>query len=358
MKASKILILHYRDTLKYPPILNFIHFLTVSKKISLKYISAPRLVFADSNLNRFFNTLAFLSFTFHSFLALMLSKRDVIYYESISATPVFLYFFLFRGAKKRLFIHYHEYFSKKDYEKQSLYERLGRRLEERLFKKAVWISHTNKHRLSLFKEEFPYLNDEVLKIMPNYPPSAWLESNMESAENQASKTRLLHIGSLSKRGLYLEELLNSLGNHPNFNIDFYSHKFTAEVKDLITSYDNCQVCGSIAYHDIPSLRGKYDVGLVLYNGSSLNFTYNAPNKIFEYLALGLDVWCSDKLITAKDYERLDCYPKIILLDYEQLDHFDVEKALDKTGLPYVPSPYVCEPVYEKFLDKIYESSRS
>jgi hypothetical protein len=49
---------------------------------------------------------------------------------------------------------------------------------------------------------------------------------------------------------------------------------------------------------------------------------------------------------------------MIMVDYENLEAFDVDNALDTSGLEYVPSPYVCEPVYEKFLSAINENSNT
>ena len=44
------------------------------------------------------------------------------------------------------------------------------------------------------------------------------------------------------------------------------------------------------YDSLPQLLTKYDVGLVLYKGNTLNFVHNVPNKAIEYLAAGLEVW--------------------------------------------------------------------
>lgn len=350
-----VTIIHYRDLDKYPPILNLIQFLN-EKEFNFSCITS----FHNSTIisNKFLNVLSYFVFSIKVFFTLIFSnKRSILYFESISAWPIYFYYLIFPSSKKKLLIHYHEYFSNLEYLNQSYFEKYGRKFEKKLFSRAIWISHTNKHRLDLFHKEFPDLDECLLRTMPNYPPSSWLR--VPKQINEAQKTdiiKLVHIGALSTNGMYLEHVLKHFGNNPKYIIDFYSHNFTPEITALISSYSNCSIKGSIAYQDIPTLKGLYDVGLVLYNGSSLNFTYNAPNKIFEYLALDLDVWCSDKLITASDHERLDGYPKMIMVDYENLEAFDVEKATDKSGLKYVPSPYVCEPVYEKLLNAINENT--
>jgi hypothetical protein len=193
--------------------------------------------------------------------------------------------------------------------------------------------------------------------MPNYPPQSWVEKKALPKPNKGI-VKLVHIGSLSLEGMYLQEVLDHFGSNPLYSIDFYSHNFTNRVEKAIQLHDNCAIKGSIPYNSIPSLKGEYDVGLVLYKGLSVNFTYNAPNKIFEYLALDFDVWCSNKLITARDYQRLDCFPKVIMVNFESLNQFDTYKALDKNGLTYIPSPYICEPIYDKLLKAIDENTHS
>ena len=339
--------MHYRELDKYPPILNLVNF-AIKERFSISVISG--LFFKKNKLIIF---LDYLIFTLRTFFSLLFSKnQNVLYYESISAIPIYFYFRLLPYSKKKLFIHYHEYFSKEEYLKQSFFERLGRKLEIVLFKRARWISHTNKQRLELFHLEFPFIEKNVLKELPNYPPPSWQNASEPIEIDKKNAIKMVHIGALSIENMFLENLLNFCGNNTNFSIDFYSHNFNSEVIELLSKYTNCQIKGSISYEKIPTLKGKYDVGLVLYNGSTLNFTYNAPNKVFEYLALDFDVWCSDKLISAKDFQRLDCYPKLLMVDYTRLDKLDICKARSIEGLSYSASPYNCEGVYAPFFENL------
>lgn len=53
----------------------------------------------------------------------------------------------------------------------------------------------------------------------------------------------------------------------------------------------------IDYYELPKELIKYDIGLVLYKGHIPNYIYNVPNKVYEYLACGLQVWYSKDLLT-------------------------------------------------------------
>ncbi len=293
-----------------------------------------------------------------SLLALCRTKDNVLYYESISSLPVVVYKKLFPKSKLRIFIHFHEYFSTEEYKRQSYLSRMGRKYEESLFAKAKWISHTNKDRLKMFVNDVSAnLDKSVLHELPNYPSKNWntLKINKVNRE-QSKKTRFVHIGSISLHSLYLKELLTSYGNDEKFELHFYSHSSDAELINWLKSFDNVFYHGSIAYKNIPKeVYGKYDVGLVLYKGNSLNFTYNAPNKIFEYLALDLDVWCSNKLLTAKNYEIRNTYPKLLMVDFEDFEKLNYKEFRDRKQLKYKKSPYFYEKEYCRFIQKLKAS---
>ena len=55
-------------------------------------------------------------------------------------------------------------------------------------------------------------------------------------------------------------------------------------------------------------------------------------------------------IVGKVLQRIDCYPKIIMVDFENLEQFDVAEARNFSGIPYIPSPYTLESVITKRLD--------
>jgi hypothetical protein len=72
-------------------------------------------------------------------------------------------------------VHFHEYFSKDDYQSQSFLERLGRKYDLTLFKRAEWISHTNKDRIELLKIDIDFIiNKAIFKIIPNNSFKSWV----------------------------------------------------------------------------------------------------------------------------------------------------------------------------------------
>lgn len=358
--TKKIVIIHFQPLEYFPPALNLIDYLSANStetKLTIittepdkntqwygnnkvKIIRYKKII---PNSGAFIKLYRYFTFYIGAFLNLIIQKpSSVLYYETLSSLPAIWYRKL---RKHRLLAHYHEIVTLDELNDGRYLNKFLNKIEARYYNKYNWISQTNKSRLEIFSTQFQLKNAEkVLKILPNYPPLEWIKYKGQK-QIEADIIKFVHIGAISTNGMYLKELLDEFGSKSGCTIDFYSHNFSPEVTNLISGHSNCNINGAIDYKNIVQLKGMYDVGLVIYSGESLNFVYNAPNKIFEYLALDLDVWCSNKLVTAKEYERLDCYPKMIMVDFTDFKQFDIEKARSRKDLKYVPSSFTCESVY-------------
>jgi len=107
---------------------------------------------------------------------------------------------------------------------------------------------------------------------------------------------------------------------------------------------------------LPETLAEYDIGIILYNGSIPNYVYNAPNKLFEYYACGLDVWFPDKLKTSLSYVNTGVYPRIISLDFTKLSEFQWRKEADRSGLELQSVAYSCEKAFESLWQKMFKNN--
>ena len=253
----------------------------------------------------------------------------VIYVEPHSALAAYLYFrFLF--GKARLLIHHHEYYEPGDFLRPGMrLPRLGARLESSyLFGRAGWISQTNTDRLQLLKSRHPEIADGVWQLFPNYPPLEWLararnyqctESSLrgkrsnpgamhrrglrprdDQPRSDASRVRLIYVGSASFHDTYIEEIVRWAAGHPDsvqlhvqgYNVDESVWNWLKAERFSNVTFD----AAGYDYDDLPDILCDYDVGLVLYKGNTVNFVYNVPNKVFEYLVCGLKVWYPQEMI--------------------------------------------------------------
>lgn len=355
MKKNSIAIIHYRDINLYPPTLNILDYFNNKK---LKYLLVyNKEIKSENSKGSFYFISKAIYFILKSLFTLFRTKGQILCFESISITPVFIYFVLIPWSRRNVIVHCHEYISKNSYSKQSRLDRLGYFLQKYILKRVSWFSHTNRHRLNAFQDEYKDIPEEILRIFPNYPPMSWDNDAVDEVfEKNEYDLRFLHIGSLSMKGQYICEFLNVFGNNPAFKIDFYSHSLPKDVEHILFKHKNCSYMGAIDYYDIPKLKGSYDVGLVLYKGLTNNFKYNAPNKLFEYWACGLDVWFSSDLITSHDYINSGVFPSVKSVDFKKLEEFNWKKNVDRSMLNYEKCPYNAESVVNVLYNFIIENN--
>jgi len=140
-----------------------------------------------------------------------------------------------------------------------------------------------------------------------------------------------------------------------YTFDIYSFNLPQNtatyLKNLNQSTINVFLDG-IPYHEIPITLKNYDVGLILYKPYSKNVINCISNKFYEYTACNLDVWFSNCMKTTHSLVTTNTYPKIVPVDFEQLNIFDAPTALSKNNCTYHPSTYFCENEYQHFLTAI------
>ena len=136
--------------------------------------------------------------------------------------------------------------------------------------------------------------------------------------------------------------------------DIYSTNITEEARDYLGTLDKdlIRFRDGINYFSLPSVLRRYDIGVILYNGHIPNYVYNAPNKLFEYWACGLDVWFPDSLKTSLSFVTKDSYPKVLAVDFNKLEQIQLPHLIDRDKLVFTPCPYYCEMALEQLFEKM------
>jgi len=411
-RNKKVAIIHFQPLEYYPPITNLINYIAGKhiedfsyvkvfscnnvkgrnkyQVLSIKYqdnggeskrkpnsilnihhssFIIKRSPFPKENDNGIVRLLKYLHFNLFTLIGLITFRPIILlYYESYSVWPAFVYTRYF-NRKCRIFIHNHEYESKKEYEDMMKSVKYYHTLEKKwLYPRAQWISQTNANRLHFFHQDHPTIKPEQLKIMPNYPPKEWkikgerlkvqgtrYKVHDEMHENTKPLT-LVYVGSLSFQSTYLKELCEwVLSQNGQVQFDVYAYNLYEDVKtylkELNAPWVNYYEQG-VEYNEQPHLLAQYDVGLILYKAHNQNYTHNAPNKLFEYLACDLDVWYPDVLMGPKPYNTESTYPKVLPIDFEHLENFDWKKAINKYECEYKPLEFFCEEIYKELVDEI------
>lgn len=336
---KRVYILHLLPLEYYPPITNLLNILSKDKQVKTavfstknnksrprfqtKNIQISRTYYPGYQKNIILKFWSFLTYVFLPLWQLIVFKPHVlIYYEPHSALPAYLYKRLFNPGVK-LFIHHHEYYAPEEFQGSSMRSvRFFHRLETTfLYKKAAWISQTNAHRLDFFSKDYPYIPKATLFTLANYPPISWAKSLKKNSKIEGP-IKLLYLGALSFENTYIREIVTFVRNNPKtLKLDIFSYNMHTDVISWLQSenIENITLNAfGIPYDQIPKMASSYHVGLVLYKGHNINSQYSAPNKLFEYLVCGLDVWVPKKLTGCKPYLNSQSRPFVLDINYNNL----------------------------------------
>lgn len=341
-KNSTICIVHFRSIDNYPPIYNLLRLLDKNPILYNVYVITSKFSCENdfnnikfkqvniSNENKFFKYFQYLIFYLKCFFQfILLRPKSILYFESLSALPCIIYKNV--NKKTKLFVHYHEYMTPKEYKDGMILDRINYFFEKLNRNLYDWFSHTNNERLQLFSSDFGYLPNEKLHVVPNFPLADWAINSKFHKQNLSSKIELVYIGAISFEDTYIKEVLDFVKlNEDKYNLELFSFSISDEILCYIQSL-NCnsiKYSGPIKYGNIPSVLKNKDVGLILYKAKTLNFIYNAPNKLFEYIVLGLDVWFSLEMKGCYLYKSNES-PKVIAVDFKNIPESIISYYKDK-----------------------------
>lgn len=277
--------------------------------------------------------------------------RRILYFETLSSFPVYLYKKFIRPCVAVL-IHYHEYTSKDEYRTGMKLARYFHRCEKWLLSRAEWVSQTNTSRMEKFKADLDPVQIRHPFIMPNYPPRHWFTEPKATLD---LPLRIVYVGSVGLESTYVREFAKwVVAQKGKVHWDIYSFNCTEEAKIYLVSLRSewVKIKKGVDYKNLPAVLRGYDVGVVLYNGHIPNYVYNAPNKMFEYLAAGLAVWIPSVMVGSLPYCTQDTYPEVIPLDFTRLDQRDVSEMIRRTGFEKKLPSFFCEDAVEPLLNRI------
>jgi hypothetical protein len=370
-RKKKIAILHYLPLEFYPPICNLLNYISTNTRIKVEVFSTHnnrnRKPFTNNGVANIFRVAApqttdnsvlrlfkYLWFNVSVFLKLCWLRPDrILYYESYSVGPVYWYL-KFVSKKAKLYIHYHEYDSPSWFLNAMKLVKWYHELEQKfLYNRASRITQTNKDRISLFLKDNKMVSKNQMEELPNYPSKVWLRTNEKTAVNAADFIKTVYVGSLSLKDTFIREYCEWIEKQQGKVIfHIYAYNLHQDTSDYLNQLDSDWIKfynKGIEYDEIPKVISKYDVGVILYKAETDNFKYNAPNKLFEYMACGLEVWYSDKMLGINPFKK-DSYPRIISVDFSDIA---TEKLINKSKLDLEPhTPFFCEEIYKPFIQNL------
>jgi hypothetical protein len=362
---KKLAIIHYMPLEYYPPTTNFLEVIAKHPfcvKVWTTHNTKKRIVYnneklktitrvpfpkhSDGILKRLFK---YFCFNISCFIELVKYKPEaIVYYESYSVYPVFLYMKFF-GKATELYIHYHEYEDQENYKNGMKLVKYYHKLEKKfLYKKATWISQTNIDRVRMFASDHPELSSNILKSMPNYPPKYWLEVSKAIQAERQSILKTVYVGSLSLKDTFIKEYCDwVLKQNGKVHFHIYAFNLHTDTKTYLEDLKSKNIVfhpEGVEYSYMPSLLSNYDIGLILYKAQTNNYKYNAPNKLFEYLACHINVLYPDVMLGIKPYESSNITP----INFREIPSLETIIA-NVSNASLSNKQYVAEDALQEFL---------
>lgn len=346
-----LLILHQLPLEYYPPVTNLIQYFAKEDQFRIQALSSPTPpgmppftcenakifrcgTFPVPRLKAFFTML---SFGLRGLFQILVHRPDAIFYfESHSSLPVILAKRIFRN-RTPLFIHYHELYCPEDFQPRGhrMIRSLGEQESRFLYPLADWISQTNPKRLEIFSNLHPTAAEEKLHILPNFPPDSWrgMENNCWRKSSQGFPLRIIYVGALSLEDTYIAQFTSWVASHPELlSLEIYAFRVPDSVEKHLENLNapNIRVSPQfLPYSRLPETLVDFHVGVVLYKGNTKNFIYNQPNKVFEYLAGGVDVWFPTEMKGMNSLVRRESRPRILPLDFKELESWEIGDYLHR-----------------------------
>jgi len=368
----EIAILHFAPPEQYPPLQNLLDtmgkqehlgditlYTTTDVNQSIKKYEMPnnfrivRLGKSGKGTSSVQRYLTYLRFNVGVLFALLLRRpQKILYYETISSWPACLYKLYFNAASK-LFIHYHEYSSVHELNNGMFLVKYFHKLENKIYPLAEWISHTNKDRMDFFKKDILPVEISNDHLLPNYPPQQWYHAPKEKFSDPI---KVVYVGAVSTTTMFMKEFADWVANQ-NGKVEWhiYTANITDEAKDFFKETKGKFIIlhDALPYNELPEVLTKYDIGVILYKGHIPNYVYNAPNKLFEYLACGLEVWFPNVIIGSLPYQDIEHSPKVMALDLNKLKETPFEDLRKHSALLRTEY-YFCENVLGELINKLIE----
>jgi glycosyltransferase involved in cell wall biosynthesis len=155
--------------------------------------------------------------------------------------------------------------------------------------------HAEQHRLDYFHKTYrtearPFLLENLPFFRETIPQ-----------QDRSRPTRCVYVGGFMPQR-HCEEMLeafseSTLPEDVTFDmVGFYGRQsYQKTITQLLSriNTDRIRILPPVSHKDMYELLSRYDIGLAFYQNTDLNNYYCAPNKVYDYLQMGMPVITND-----------------------------------------------------------------
>jgi len=239
--------------------------------------------------------LFYMEYNFKLLLFLLRQKVDVLLANDLDTLPANAIASILKGIP--LVYDSHEYFTEvPELVKRPLIKTVWK-IMERLFIKRSSRAFTVSESIARAYNEKYELSFTTIRNLPEKLIVNEIKSDgLEDLRKNDDYKILLYQGSVNiDRGL--EEMIDAMQYLPTYRLYIIgSGDILDELKRKVSELtwkDRIQFLGKISFEQLPGYTIQADLGLSIEKKNGLSYTYALPNKVFDYVQVGVPVLMSD-----------------------------------------------------------------
>lgn len=304
MNQQLIFFITTNTFLTLPPIKQLLHFFTKDFTIASSQIYIEEnedfflktqfrhktIVFKDyasykkqSIANKCLKYIKTLNYLFFKVKKIKHKNKNVVYY-TIDLFTLYVATFI-KGKHDKLI--YHQFETLEINSMNKLDKLLIKRITNRLSKIDIIIL-PEANRIEIFKQQINCTDNKKFFLLPN--------TNNRDVDEQVNvkesdKIIVAHIGSVGNNS----NIISYIEAIKKMNTDKYEFWFVGRLLPNIIStinemnFKNIKLINQVPHNELDRIYKMIDIGIILYDNSSVNLRYCAPNKLYEYWSYGIPV---------------------------------------------------------------------
>jgi glycosyltransferase involved in cell wall biosynthesis len=222
-------------------------------------------------------------------------KADFYFAEDIYTLPIVYFFAKLNKAK----IYYNSreiYAHLAGLRNKNIVQKLIAKIESKFIRKVNMVLVTGEMDANYLKEVYSIDNLFVLRNLPKYIEHI-KKIDLREKLNIPQTDRILLYQGVILEGRGILKLINLLHDIPNVHFVIvgegeYRKQFEQEVSKSEVS-DKIHFIGAVNHSDLLNYTACADIGITLIENISISYYYALPNKLFEYIMVGVPVLASN-----------------------------------------------------------------